>query len=92
MLPAVHISRPDGLHRDPLPVNDLSIPALNYQCFVSLTKIRQNAPKIAQCFLSLTDHVTRNYLYFVSLTKKGGSRVARFLRPDALGREGEDNS
>jgi hypothetical protein len=42
------------------------------QCFLSLTRIRRNAPKTPQCFLSLTDRYTRNYLCFLSLKKKGG--------------------
>jgi hypothetical protein len=38
---------------------------------------QENAPKIPQCFLSLTDCNTRNYQCFLSLTKKAGGRVAR---------------
>ncbi len=46
--------------------------AANYQRFLSLTKIPGNDPKISQCFLSLTGHMTRKYLCFLFLTKKGG--------------------
>jgi hypothetical protein len=36
-------------------------------------------PKTPQCFLSLTDHITRNYQCFLSLTKKAGGGVVSSL-------------
>jgi hypothetical protein len=64
--------RPDGLHRDPLSAKAFPVPIRNSQCFLSLTKILEQAPKTPQCFLSLTDHRSRKYQSFLSLTKKAG--------------------
>jgi hypothetical protein len=55
--------------------------ALKSQCFLSLATIHQNAPKIAQCFLSLTGHASRKYQSFLSLKKKGGWGVFARCRP-----------
>ena len=44
----------------------------NYLSYLSLTSILQIAPKNAQCFLSLTDTISRNYQCCLPLTKKGG--------------------
>jgi hypothetical protein len=60
---------------DPLPANNFFADNRNSQSFQSLTTNDQNASKITQCFLSLTDHFSRNYLCFLSLTEKGGVGV-----------------
>jgi hypothetical protein len=52
----------------------------NYQCFLSLTTIPRNVPKIAQCFLSLTDRDTPKYQCFLSLTKKAGGGMTESCR------------
>ncbi len=47
--------------------------AAKYQCYLPLTKTLANAPKIPQCFLPLTDHLSRNYQCYLPLTKKPGN-------------------
>jgi hypothetical protein len=83
--------RPKPQRRRGIPATDFIALIRNSQCFLSLTKIRQNAPKIPQCFLSLTDHVTRKYQSFLSLTKKGGWGLSHSVRTgqitDRLDRE-----
>jgi hypothetical protein len=49
----------------------------NSQCYLSLTEKLADAPKNAQCCLSLTDIISRNYQCCLSLKKKGRGRVAR---------------
>jgi hypothetical protein len=44
------------------------------QCCLPLTRNRENARKMALCFLSLTDIVSRNYQCCLSLRKKGRGR------------------
>jgi hypothetical protein len=54
--------------------------AAKYLCCLSLTRNRVNARKIAQCFLSLTDIISRNYQCCLSLRKKGrGAALLYFL-------------
>jgi hypothetical protein len=54
------------------------IPQKDSNVFYHLRTIQQIAAKTPLCFLSLTDHVTRNYQCFLSLTKKAGGGVAPF--------------
>ncbi len=73
----------------------------NPLCFLSLPNLYQKASKRLHCFLSLTNLLSCNYEFFLSLTKNAGGVIhvlseaewnagggVRRLHPDGLDREG----